>query len=129
MLGSLAGGFAGLATGRLLSGIGAVLLSVPLSKMVTDWFAGREIVLAMAIFMNSFPIGIGIAVLVLGGLAGAAGSFCTPHEACSPQVACQLRPEHPARLHEQAAIDRLVRHTHLVIIGEGGLDANRYLPR
>ena len=40
---SLAAGFAGLATGRLLSGIGAVLLSVPLSKMVTDWFAGREI--------------------------------------------------------------------------------------
>ena len=73
MLGSLATGFAGLAAGRLLSGIGAVLLSVPLSKMVTDWFAGREIVLAMAIFMNSFPIGIGLAVLVLGGLAGAAG--------------------------------------------------------
>ena len=70
VLGSLAGGFAGLATGRLLSGIGAVLLSVPLSKMVTDWFAGREIVLAMAIFMNSFPIGIGLAVLMLGGLAG-----------------------------------------------------------
>ncbi|WP_431271993.1 CynX/NimT family MFS transporter [Dankookia sp. P2] len=73
VLGSLAGGFAGLAAGRLLSGIGAVLLSVPLSKMVTDWFAGREIVLAMAVFMNSFPIGIGLAVLGLGGLAGAAG--------------------------------------------------------
>lgn len=73
VLGSLAGGFAGLAAGRLLSGIGGVLVGVPLSKMVTDWFAGREIVLAMAVFMNSFPIGIGLAVLTLGGLAGLAG--------------------------------------------------------
>lgn len=70
---SWATGFAGLAAGRLLSGIGAVLLSVSMSKMVTDWFAGREIVLAMAIFMNSFPIGVGLAVLTLGGLAGWAG--------------------------------------------------------
>jgi MFS family permease len=87
VLGSLASGFAGLATGRLLSGIGAVLLSVPLSKMVTDWFAGREIVLAMAIFMNSFPIGIGLAVLVLGGLAGLAGWPATIASGAGPALA------------------------------------------
>ncbi|HVL59169.1 MAG TPA: MFS transporter, partial [Burkholderiaceae bacterium] len=62
-----------LAIGRGSSGIGAVLLNVLMSKMVTDWFAGREIVLAMAIFVNSFPIGIGLALLSLGWLAESAG--------------------------------------------------------
>jgi predicted MFS family arabinose efflux permease len=54
--------------GRLLAGVGAILLAVLMSKMITDWFAGREIVLAMAIFVNSFPIGIGLALAILGPL-------------------------------------------------------------
>jgi predicted MFS family arabinose efflux permease len=54
--------------GRLVAGIGAILLAVLMSKMVTDWFADREVVLAMAIFVNSFPIGIGIALATLGPL-------------------------------------------------------------
>ena len=71
---SLASDFAGLAAGRVLSGIGGVLLNVLMAKMVTDWFAGRrEIVLAMAVFVNSFPIGVGLAMLTLGTLAEAAG--------------------------------------------------------
>jgi MFS family permease len=37
-----------LTAGRLCGGIGGVLLNIILAKMVTDWFAGREIVLAMA---------------------------------------------------------------------------------
>ncbi|WP_043341407.1 MFS transporter [Belnapia moabensis] len=74
LVASLATGFAGLAAGRVLAGMGAVLLNVLMAKMVTDWFAGqREIVLAMAIFVNSFPIGIGLAQLGLGVLAAAAG--------------------------------------------------------
>jgi len=74
LVASLASGLAGLAVGRLLAGTGAVLLNVLMAKMVTDWFAGqREIVLAMAIFVNSFPIGIGLAQLSLGALAAAAG--------------------------------------------------------
>src|SRR6266571_2685718 len=35
--------FAWLAVGRTMLGIGAVLFNVLASKMVTDWFAGREI--------------------------------------------------------------------------------------
>jgi len=69
----VAHGYPGLVAGRALSGIGAVLLNVLMSKMVTDWFAGREIVLAMAVFVNSFPIGIGIALLSLGGLGESSG--------------------------------------------------------
>lgn len=57
--------------GRFLSGVGAVLLSVLLTKMATDWFAERELVLAIAILLNSWPIGIGLALITLGPLAEA----------------------------------------------------------
>ena len=36
-----------------------------MSKMVTDWFAGREIASAMAIFVNSWPVGIALALIAL----------------------------------------------------------------
>lgn len=74
---AMAGDFQTAVAGRLLSGAGGVLMNVTLSKMVADWFAGRELVLAMSIFVNSWPIGIGLALLVLGGIA----------EAWSPQHA------------------------------------------
>jgi len=51
--------------GRLVSGAGGVLLTVQMTKMVTDWFAGREIATAMAIFVNSWPVGLGLSLLIL----------------------------------------------------------------
>ena len=51
--------------GRLIAGAGGVILSVQMTKMVTDWFAGREIATAMAIFVNSWPAGIAVSLLVL----------------------------------------------------------------
>jgi MFS family permease len=51
--------------GRLVAGGGAVLLNVLLTKMVADWFAGKEIATAMAIFVNSWPMGIALSLLVL----------------------------------------------------------------
>jgi MFS family permease len=59
--------------GRAIAGIGGVLLNVVMSKMVTDWFAGREIATAMAIFVNSWPLGIALALLVLAPIALATG--------------------------------------------------------
>lgn len=55
--------------GRLIGGIGAVLLNVLLSKMAGDWFAGRELVTAMAILVSSFPLGIGLALVIEPPLA------------------------------------------------------------
>jgi MFS family permease len=52
-------------TGRLVAGAGGVVLSVQLTKMLTDWFSGREIATAMAIFVNSWPAGIAISLLTL----------------------------------------------------------------
>ncbi|ANW01481.1 CynX/NimT family MFS transporter [Bradyrhizobium icense] len=51
--------------GRLIAGGGAVLLGVMMTKMVTDWFAGKEIATAMAIFVTSWPAGIATSLLTL----------------------------------------------------------------
>lgn len=59
--------------GRLIAGGGGVLLNVLMSKMVTDWFAGREIATAMAIFVNSWPAGLAIALLTLPAIGTAYG--------------------------------------------------------
>jgi MFS family permease len=44
--------------GRLISGVGAVLLNVLLAKMVTDWFVGRELATALALLVSSWPVAI-----------------------------------------------------------------------
>lgn len=59
--------------GRILAGGGGVVLNVLMTKMVTDWFDGREIATAMALFVNSWPAGIGIALLVQPHVANAGG--------------------------------------------------------
>jgi MFS family permease len=51
--------------GRLIAGAGGVLLNVQMTKMVADWFAGKEIATAMAIFVNSWPAGIALSLLTL----------------------------------------------------------------
>ncbi|HEY4833603.1 MAG TPA: MFS transporter [Bradyrhizobium sp.] len=51
--------------GRLVAGVGGVILSVQLTKMLTDWFAGKEIATAMAIFVNSWPAGVAISLLLM----------------------------------------------------------------
>ena len=58
---------------RLLAGAGGVILNVVMTKMLFDWFVGREISTAMAIFVNSWPVGIAIALLTLPLIAEAGG--------------------------------------------------------
>jgi hypothetical protein len=60
-------------SGRLIAGLGGVLLNVMMSKMVTDLFAGREIASAMAIFVNSWPVGIACALVALPPVGSAFG--------------------------------------------------------
>lgn len=55
--------------GRALSGTGAVLINVLMTKMVTDWFAGREIVTAMALFIASWPLGLAMGLLTFAPMA------------------------------------------------------------
>jgi predicted MFS family arabinose efflux permease len=55
--------------GRIVSGTGAVLLNVLLAKMVADWFGDRDLTTAMGILVVSWPMGIGLALVVLGPLS------------------------------------------------------------
>ena len=72
-----------LTAGRLIVGAGGVILNVVMTKMVVDWFAGKEISTAMAIFINSWPVGIALTLAVLpilalwGGLALSGWVICT----------------------------------------------------
>jgi MFS family permease len=59
--------------GRLVAGAGGVMLNVQMTKMATDWFAGREIATAMAIFVNSWPAGVAISLLTLPAIGAAYG--------------------------------------------------------
>lgn len=59
--------------GRVVSGIGGVVVNVLMTKMVIDWFAGRNIATAMAIFISSWPLGIALGLLVLPVLADFGG--------------------------------------------------------
>ena len=61
------------AAGRLISGVGAVLFNVMITKMVADWFAGREIVTAMGVLVSSWPFGLAVGLLVFGPLGAAYG--------------------------------------------------------
>ena len=77
VLGSIAMGmgssFVGVAAGRLIAGTGAVLLNVMFTKMTADWFAGREIVTAMAVLVSSWPLGLAVGLLVFGPVAEVQG--------------------------------------------------------
>jgi len=57
--------------GRMLGGVGGVVLNTQLPKIITDRFTGREISTAMGSLMSMWPLGIAIALATLGGLARA----------------------------------------------------------
>lgn len=59
--------------GRFLAGAGGVFITVLMTKIVADWFSGREIVTAMAILMNSWPVGIALGLVSQGAIAEAWG--------------------------------------------------------
>lgn len=69
----LSHGYAMAFSGRLLSGVGAVLLNIALTKMTADWFAPRGIVLAMGTLLASWPLGIAAGLVFQTALAAALG--------------------------------------------------------
>lgn len=67
------------AIGRTILGIGAVLFNVLATKMIADWFAGREITTAMGVLVSSWPLGIALGLIVFGPLALAYGWSAVMH--------------------------------------------------
>ncbi len=58
---------------RAAGGIGATIVIVTVTKMIADWFNGREIVLAMSVVQMSWPIGAMVGLPVQAYLADALG--------------------------------------------------------
>ncbi len=70
---ALVPGWGAAMTGRLIAGIGGILMNVIMTKMVVDWFAEKEIATAMSIFIVSWPAGIALALVVLPPVASGTG--------------------------------------------------------
>lgn len=68
-VGAVAETYAAAMAARVVSGAGAVVLNVLLVKMVGDWFQDRRLSTAMSLLVVSWPIGIGLALALLGPLA------------------------------------------------------------
>jgi predicted MFS family arabinose efflux permease len=73
LLSGVAQSYAVISAGRLISGVGGVFLAVLMAKMVTDWFATKELFLGMAIFIIGWPVGIAAAQATQAALAQAEG--------------------------------------------------------
>ena len=68
-----AGSFATAIAGRVVSGVGAVVMNILLAKIVSDWFAGKELSTALGIMLTSWPVGLGLATATLSGVAAGHG--------------------------------------------------------
>lgn len=65
---ALADGPAGIAAGRTIAGIGAVGMIVLQGKIIADFFTGRAFMFAIAVSVCSYPVGVGMAQIVLPSL-------------------------------------------------------------
>ena len=63
--------YAMLVAGRFITGVGVVLQFVLMTKMLADWFKDRELIFAMSLYLNGWPVGIGLALVTQAGLASA----------------------------------------------------------
>jgi len=104
--------FASALVARVAGGVGATIVVLVATKMTTDWFDGREIVLAMSILQMSWPFGAMLAlpiqaliaqlwgwqaVAVSGGLCAAAAACAfalasTPSRELQPSATSRSRP-------------------------------------
>lgn len=67
------GGPGGIAIGRTAAGVGAVAMIVLQGKIIAEWFDGPMFMVGISISVCAFPIGMGLAQLVLPPLLGAFG--------------------------------------------------------
>jgi predicted MFS family arabinose efflux permease len=65
--------YGALASGRLIAGLGGIVMNILAVKMTADWFAGREIGFAMGALFGSFPLGIALGLALQAPLADAVG--------------------------------------------------------
>ena len=64
----------GIALGRGIAGFGAVAMIVLQNKIIADWFTGKRFMIAIGVSVSAYPIGVGLAQLVLPLIAEAHGA-------------------------------------------------------
>ena len=55
----------GIATGRTIAGVGAVAMIVLQGKIIADFFSGKHFMMAISVSVCAYPIGVGMAQLIL----------------------------------------------------------------
>jgi len=82
--------FAAALVARLIGGIGCTILVLVATKMVTDWFDSREVVLAMSILQMSWPFGAMLALPIQAFIADALGwpAVVASGGVCAAAAAC-----------------------------------------
>jgi MFS family permease len=63
----------GIGIGRAVAGLGGVAMIVLQNKIIADWFTGRLFVVAISITVCAFPVGMGLASLILPAVLDAFG--------------------------------------------------------
>lgn len=61
---AVAPSFVALCAGRLVAGVGYALFTLVITKMVAEWFAGREMLAAMGVMLASWPAGIALGLAI-----------------------------------------------------------------
>jgi predicted MFS family arabinose efflux permease len=91
---------------RTIGGVGATILILAATKMTTDWFDSREIVLAMSILQMSWPFGAMLALPIQAFIAQSLGwpAVMASAAAFSAVAFCALAlvPEAPAPAQQTA---------------------------
>ncbi|HEX2215295.1 MAG TPA: MFS transporter [Xanthobacteraceae bacterium] len=116
--------FAMLIAARLVSGTGAILMNVGVTKMVADWYVGREIRTAMGILVSSWPLGIAVGLIAFAPLEAVFGWQAVMYAAALlclvqlPLLAVFYRqpPAAPAQAAPAAMIPLKPREWRLVLI-------------
>jgi predicted MFS family arabinose efflux permease len=65
VINAAADGPPGIALGRTIAGAGAVAMIVLQGKVIADWFTGRRFMIGISVSVSAYPVGVGIAQLVL----------------------------------------------------------------
>jgi predicted MFS family arabinose efflux permease len=117
---------AGIAAGRTLAGTGAVAMIVLQGKVIADWFTGPRFMIGISVSVCSFPIGMGLAQLVLPSVLHHFGPHAAFLSDAAPAalslllfLASHLDPPHESRTTRRFSLPN--RHECLLLLVAGSI--------
>ncbi len=126
LISGVGGDFAWVMGGRLVAAFGVVFLFVVMTKAVGDWFQGGERFLAMALFLNGWPVGIAVGLVAMPAIgAGLAWHWIFVSSGALAALALLTMAatfRHPPGYHEAVAAaggQRLGRRAAILVVASG----------